>query len=95
MSVKKLHGILSYVDRPTKIILWTKGELLLILGPFFLGVFLDVFILGIVTGAINFWGIGAYKKRFGKGLLQAVLYWYLPFQEKLKAFYDPSIREYV
>ncbi|MFZ4077671.1 MAG: type IV conjugative transfer system protein TraL [Legionellaceae bacterium] len=95
MASTNPHGILSYLDSPTKFLFWTKGELLLILGPFFLGIFLDAFMAGVVTGAINFWGIKAYQKRFGKGLLQAVRYWYLPFLKKLEAFYDSSIREYV
>ena len=32
-----LYAILSHLDNPTKFLFWTKGELLLILGPFFFG----------------------------------------------------------
>lgn len=84
-----------YTDSSVKILFWTKGELLLILGPFFLGIFLDAFVLGVMVGAMNSWGISSFKKHFGKGLLQAVRYWYLPYLEKLKGFYDSSVREYV
>ena len=84
-----------HTDTPVKIIVWTKGELLLILGPFFLGIFLDTFVLGVIVGALNSWSISSFKKHFGKGLLQAVRYWYLPYLEKLKDFYDSSVREYV
>ena len=84
-----------HTDTPVKIIVWTKGELLLILGPFFLGIFLDAFVLGVMVGALNSWSISSFKKHFGKGLLQAVRYWYLPYLEKLKDFYDSSVREYV
>jgi type IV conjugative transfer system protein TraL len=85
---------MRHTDSSVKILLWTKGELLLILGPFFLGIFLDAFVLGVVAGALNSWGISSFKKNFGKGLLQAVRYWYLPYIEKLKEFYDSSVREY-
>lgn len=89
-----LYAILSHLDNPTKFLFWTKGELLLILGPFFLGIFLDALVLGSAAGVINFKGIRVYQKRFGKGLLQAVRYWYLPALKKLQGFYDSSIREY-
>ena len=78
MSSANLHSILRYLDAPVKFLFWTKGELLLILGPFFLGIFLDVFISGVVSGAFNFWGIRSFQKLFGMGTLQAVKYWYLP-----------------
>jgi conjugal transfer pilus assembly protein TraL len=95
VSATSPNTLFGYLDTPTKFILWTKGELLLILGPFFLGILLDALILGVGTGAINYWGMKAYQKRFGKGLLQAVRYWYLPYLEKLEALYDSSIREFV
>lgn len=94
-SQANLHTILSHLDNPTKFLFWTKGELLLILGPFFLGIFLDALVLGSVAGVMHFKGMKLYQKRFGKGLLQAVRYWYLPPLKKLQGFYDAAIREYV
>jgi len=95
MSTTNPNRLMRHTDSSVKILLWTKGELLLILGPFFLGIFLDAFVLGVVAGALNSWGISSFKKNFGRGLLQAVRYWYLPYIEKLKGFYDSSVREYV
>ena len=94
MSNAVRHVILNYLDSAVKILFWTKGELLLILGPFFFGIFFDAFALGIVTSAINFYGIRTYQKRFGKGLLEAAMYWYLPPFNKLKCFPPSYIREY-
>jgi type IV conjugative transfer system protein TraL len=95
VSTTNSNYLFGHLDSPTKFLFWTKGESLLILGPFFLGIFLDAFVLGVGCGAINLWGMKKYQKHFGKGLLKAVLYWYLPFLKNLKAFYDSSIREYI
>lgn len=89
------HVILSHVDSAVKILLWTKGELLLMLVPFFGGIFFDTFALGIVTSAINGYGIRTYKKRFGKGLLQAVIYWYLPPLQALKCIPQSCVRKLI
>jgi type IV conjugative transfer system protein TraL len=92
---KARHVILSHLDSPVKVLFWTKGELMLILGPFFVGVCLDLFALGIVFSGINYWAINQYKKRFGKGQLQAVMYWYLPSTKKLKGLPVSYIREFL
>lgn len=92
---KSRHVILNHLDSPLKILFWTKGELLLILGPFFAGVFLDLFSLGIVFSGLNYWGIKEYKQRFGKGQLQAVMYWYLPLTKKLKGLTVSYLREFL
>lgn len=64
--------ILNYVDSPIKILFWTKGELTLFLGPFFVGVFSDEFVCGLIVSCLNALVVRQYKKRFGKGQLQAV-----------------------
>ena len=87
--------ILSEIDSPVKILFWTKGELGLFLGPFFLGVFIDEFICGVMISFLNIFMVKEYKKRFGKGQLQAVLYWYLPLTKKLKSLPPSFIREYL
>ncbi len=88
------HAILNYIDTPLIIILWTKGELLMVLGPFFVSVVLDTFLLGLATCLLNSYLIKVYKKRFGKGMLVAVLYWYFPHMKGLKGIPRSCVRKY-
>lgn len=89
------HVILNHVDSPVKILFWTKGELVFILGPFFLGVMTDAFALGCVFCILSYMTIGAYKKRFGKGQLQAVMYWFFPPTKHLQSLPPSYIREFL
>jgi type IV conjugative transfer system protein TraL len=89
------HVILNHVDSPLKILFWTKGEISLFLGPFFIGMFLDEFIFGVFVSILNAWVVSQYKKRFGRGQLQAVLYWYLPQIKSLSAIPPSYVREYL
>ena len=95
MSAANRHVILSHLDRPLTILLWTKGEILMVLGPFFVSVVLDTFLLGVTSCLINVYLIKTYKKRFGEGLLVAVLYWYFPLMDKLKGLPRSCVREYL
>jgi type IV conjugative transfer system protein TraL len=81
---KRTHVIFNFLDSPLKILLWTKGEWSLIFGPFLLGVVLNTFFLGVLCSLISIFVIRFFKKHFGKGQLQAVMYWYLPPTSKLK-----------
>ena len=94
MSVAHRHVILGHLDSPLKILFWTKGEIFMVLGPFFVSVVLDSFLLGVGACLINVTLIKTYKKRFGKGQLVAVMYWYLPTTTKLKSLPSSYIREY-
>jgi type IV conjugative transfer system protein TraL len=95
MSAAKRHAILSYLDSPLKILFWTKGEILMVLGPFFVSVVLDTFLLGVTACLINVYLIKTYKKHFGEGQLMAVLYWYFPSMDKLKGLPRSCVREYL
>ena len=95
MSAARQHVILGHLDSPLKILLWTKGEILIVLGPFFVSVLLDTFLLGLTACLINVTGIKTYKKHFGKGKLMAVLYWFLPSNQKLKGLPPSYLRELV
>ena len=94
MSAAHRHVILSHLDSPLKILFWTKGEILMVLGPFFVSVVLDSFLLGVGACLINVTLIKTYKKRFGEGQLVAVMYWYFPANTKLKSLPASYIREY-
>ena len=89
------HVILNHVDSPLKILFWTQGEILLFLVPFFLGMILDQFCLGVGVSLGNAWGVSRYKRMFGQGHLQAVLYWYLPPIRCLRILPLSSVRTYV
>jgi type IV conjugative transfer system protein TraL len=94
MSLQR-HVILNYVDSPIKFLFWTKGELLMFFVPFVLGLFLHQTLLGIMMAMLNIWAMSKFKKQFGKGALQAVLYWYLPRPRVLKSLPASHIREYL
>ena len=89
------HVILNHIDTPLKILFWTKGDLLLFLGPFFGGMIIDELFAGIVLSLLNMWVAAKYKRRFGKGKLEAVMYWYLPHNRSLKTTPPSFIREYL
>jgi type IV conjugative transfer system protein TraL len=95
MSAANRHIILSHLDSPVKFLFWTKGEILMVLGPFFISVVLDTFLLGLGACFMNAMIIKTYKKRFGKGQLQAVMYWYFPPTPKLKGLPVSNIREFL
>ena len=95
MSAAHRHVILSHLNSPLKILFWTKGEILMVLGPFFVSVVLDTFLLGLAACLINITLIKTYKKRFGEGLLVGVMYWYFPPTAKLKGLPRSCVREYL
>lgn len=95
MSAAHRHVILGHLDSPLKILFWTKGEILMVLGPFFVSVVLDSFLLGVGACLINVSLIKTYKKRFGEGQLVAVLYWYLPPTARVKGLPVSYVQEYV
>jgi type IV conjugative transfer system protein TraL len=94
MEIKN-HVILNHVDSPLKILFWTKGELCLFLMPFLGGVLTDELLMGVGISLLNGWGVNRYKKTFGKGQLQAVIYWFLPAHKTLKVLPQSYIREYM
>jgi type IV conjugative transfer system protein TraL len=94
MSLKS-HIILNHVDTPLRILFWSKGELLAFLCPLVGGLLFEEMLAGFAITALNLWFRRQYKKRFGKGQLQAVLYWYLLSPRKLAAIPPSYIRLYV
>ena len=94
MSVNR-HIILNHVDSPLKILFWTKGDLSLLAIPFSFGVIIDEFVMGILITCLSGWVSSVYKKKFGKGKIQTVMYWYLPANKKLFGFPPSFIREYL
>lgn len=95
MSAANRHVILLFLDSPLKILFWTKGEILMVLGPFFVSVVLDTFLLGLIACLMNVAIIKAYKKHFGEGQLKAVMYWYLPSTKILGGLPKSYIRWFI
>lgn len=89
------HVILNYVDTPLKILLWTVDEILMLIGPAFLGLIIDQFILGMLISVVYFWGYKRYQRKFGKGQFQAVRYWYLPTSRSFKWLPPSYVQEYL
>jgi hypothetical protein len=74
--------------------LWTAGEIAMLIAPAIIGLFADELMMGLTISGLNFIANRIYKKKFGKGQLESVLYWYLPsgFLKKIPA---SCIREYL
>ena len=92
---RKNHLILNHVDTPLRILFWTKGELLLFLAPSVAGLIFEQLIGGILVSGINMYVCRQYKKKFGKGQLSAVLYWYFPRSNRNKGFPLSYVRNYL
>jgi type IV conjugative transfer system protein TraL len=86
--------ILNYVDTPLKILFWTVPELFMLFVPCFIGLLISQLMLGIVISLLYSWLTKVYQRRFGKGQLQAVFYWFLP-NPQFKRLPPSFIREYV
>lgn len=95
MSVTR-HVVLNHVDSPLRVLLWTRSELLMILGPILIGFSIGEVIFGTCVTGFNIWANRQYKRRFGKGQFHAVWYWYLPHDKRRLEGVPPSyIREYL
>lgn len=88
------HVILNYVDTPLKILFWTVPELFMLFVPFFVGMLISQLMLGLCVALIYFWLSRVYQRHFGKGQLQAVMYWFLPANRRFKQLPASYIREY-
>jgi len=91
----KNHIILNHVDTPLRILFWTKGELLLFLAPSVAGLLFEQLVMGLCVSSLNMYVCRQYKKRFGKGQLSAVLYWYFPKTSRNKGFPPSYVRDYL
>lgn len=94
MSMNR-NVILNYVDTPLKILFWTVPELLMLFVPCFVGMLISQLTIGMLTAAFYFWLSKVYQRHFGKGQLQAVMYWFLPANRRFKNLPHSFIREYL
>lgn len=89
------HVILNYVDSPLKILIWTRGEIVMFILPALIGLLGGKILMGSIVSFANYKLFKAYKRTFGQGQFQAVSYWFLPLMTKqLPAFPASYIREF-
>lgn len=89
------HIILNYVDTPLRLLLWTVPEILMMIGPFFLGLLLEQLSLGVLVSIGYFYVCKKYQQRFGKGQFHAVQYWYFPTSRRFQSLPSSYLREYL
>lgn len=90
------HVILNHLDAPSRILFWPISEFVTVVCPAILLFLLGNPLLGVVAGGLIAWGMRVFKRTFGKGTLEGVLYWYLIPNRSNYPVTPPSyIREYI
>ena len=77
------HVILSYIDSPTRILLWSADQVFACLFPLAVGMASEHIVIGIVGSLIVPIGFKMFQRRFGYGKFRSVLYWNFPTSRKL------------
>lgn len=83
MSQINSHVILSHIDAPARILIWPANQVLVCSLPFALGMITEHVFVGIGLSIITAFLFKIFQKRFGKGKIRSMLYWYLPTSSKL------------
>jgi len=66
------------LDEPERIAFWTIDEFVAMAGPFFIGILSQHIVLGIMFGALGWWGLRKAKAGRATSWLLHAAYWYLP-----------------
>ena len=77
------HVILSCIDAPARILIWPASQVLVCSLPFAFGMVTDHVLAGLAMSFISAIFFKLFQKKFGKGRLRSILYWYLPTSSKL------------
>ncbi len=72
------HVILNHIDAPTRILFWSASEFICCFVPIIFGLFMGQMTLGLGLSILSVICFKMFQKRFGKGKLAAILYWYFP-----------------
>ncbi|MDR1235390.1 MAG: type IV conjugative transfer system protein TraL [Holosporaceae bacterium] len=83
MSRINSHVILSHIDAPARILIWPANQVLVCAMPFALGMITEHVFGGVVLSVVTAFLFKLIQKRFGKGKIRSMLYWYLPTSLKL------------
>ena len=90
------HVILNYLDTPTRILFWPVSEFMMVVMPVLVLIMLGHPILALMLGGLFVWGIRFFKRSFGPGMLEGVLYWYFVHNRLKYPVTTPSyIREFI
>ncbi|MDR2781507.1 MAG: type IV conjugative transfer system protein TraL [Holosporaceae bacterium] len=77
------HVILSHIDAPARILIWPANQVLVCAMPFALGMVTEHVFVGIGLSVVTAFLFKIFQKKFGKGKIRSMLYWYLPTSSKL------------
>lgn len=90
------HVILNHLDAPSRILFWPISEFMTVASPIAVLAIMGHPFIGCVVGGFFIWAIRLFKKMFGKGTLEGVLYWNLVHNKANYPVTPPSyIREYI
>ena len=90
------HVILNYLDTPPRILMWPVSEFMMVVAPVLIVLMMGHPIIALVLGVLFIWGIRWFKRSFGSGMLEGVLYWYLIHNRSKFRITPPSfIRELI
>lgn len=70
--------VLNYLDLPPKILFWPVSEVMIVCMPGFILFVFGLVAWGILSSILMVGVIKIFKRFFGTGYLNGVMYWYLP-----------------
>jgi len=86
----------KHLDDPERWLFWTVDEALILIAPFFLGVMMDFYLIGIVMSITLYLLYKKFKSTGADNLIQYLIYWYFPkWLSGLKATPPSYIRTYI
>ena len=86
MSFELRHKLFNNLDNPTRLLLWTLPEALVLLGPIFIGMGTGYVFSSLLISGGGLYAMRVWERRCGKQSLYALLYWHLPHNKtKLRA----------
>lgn len=90
------HVILNYLDTPARFLFWPISEFMSVVVPFIVLVLCGCPVIGcVLSGGIAF-GIRLFKRSFGKGMLEGILYRTMMHNRTKYPVTPPSyIREFI
>lgn len=96
MSLEKFY-IPKHLDDAPKFLLWSIDEAMSFIVPLFIGVMMNMGVVGVIVAIATF---KMWKKIKGTGggsnLIKCIIYWYYPCHVLgLKATPDSSIKSYI